>query len=547
VSLDALPVIGHAFPDVFPPWLPESVIERALRAAGISWRHGPETAFALVLGTLALGAGLVFAGRRRAAAPPVEEARAPELLLARLLGGAFLAVAVLVVSRFRFHEDDFIQLLHAHDQPWEMDDSLRLVSGALLYGVGLRLGRGWFMAVNLGVWIGSVGLFHALLRRAGHARDEAGIAAALAGLAPGYFPLMRSGIGFQPSASIGLSYAILLLVDAAGRTGAGERARRAGLLSIALGLTAAGVFVKYPMVAVVPVMAWVWGKRIVRGAPPPLSHHGFYASFAAAAGVQLLLAHGASAQAGELDKAGVSALAANVANLGGRLWLPVHGLVLGAAILCIGLLVQGRRGDGPGLVRAIEEELRGVDRWAPLALLAVIAAAPFLFNARYFAPYYVVPCWAWIAALAALPLAAVARRLDGGSRVATVLAAAALIPFADAKRTLHPGVEDDPTPLLDAARRATEGRPAPCGLVVVASCPTREATAASAADLRELYDATANGSGLRWATGWHAIDVALEGAGEPGRGAIPASCAAPLTLRYCAGAGMQAVEATPPP
>ena len=65
------------------------------------------------------------------------------------------------------------------------------------------------------------------------------IAAALYGMCPGYFPLVRSATGFQTSASIGIYYVVLLLVDAAGRTRAEERARRAGLLVLALGLTSA--------------------------------------------------------------------------------------------------------------------------------------------------------------------------------------------------------------------------------------------------------------------------------------------------------------------
>jgi hypothetical protein len=511
----------------------ETVAERFLGALDVSWHHGQATAIALVVATLLAGALLHGAGARASAAGR-EEAPLPRGPLATMLGGAFLVVVALVLSRFRFIEDDYFQLVRAEDLPWQMDDSLRLVSGTVLYGVGRRVGAGWFIAVNLAVWVGSTGLWLALLRRAGWARDEATIAASLYGLAPGNCPLARSGIGFQTSASILLWFAILILVDEAARTRTEERARRAGLLALALGLTGAGVFVKYPMVAGVPLFAWAWGRTMVRRAAPPLAGHAFYGVFAAAALIPLALAHEADPQAGELEKAGVGRFVTNVLELLGRLWSASKPLVMAGAILVAFVAIEARpRGFTPA-----REAVRGAvaaasARVRPIALLAAIGAAPFLLNRRYFAPYYVVPCWTFVAAIAAVPLAALARRTR--HLAASALAAFAVVPLADAARTFDRRVENDPTPLLEAARRATASVPAPCGVVLAAQCSTEEATAASARDLAELFDRTEGAMGVRWATGWHGAEVAVLGA----RGAVSASCAAPLTLRYCAGEGMR--------
>ncbi|APR82872.1 Hypothetical protein A7982_08221 [Minicystis rosea] len=522
--------------------------ELAMRAIGVSFRGGLADALALIAVVLIAGAALVLTGKKRPPEPATNEARAPLSLLAKLLGGAFVFVAVFVVSRFRYLEDDFFQLMRALDRPWEMDDSLRLVSGALLYGIGIRVGIGWFMAVGAIVWIGSaVMLFH-LFRRAGHDRDEALVAASIAGLAPGYFLLFRSAIGFQPSASIALHYAILLLVDAAARTRLDERARRVGFLLLALGITSFGVFVKYPMMAVVPILAWIWGKRIVREAPSPLSAHTFYASFAAAIAVPLALTHSIDSHSGELDKAGLALLA----NLGTAWRLLRPGLVrlaFGAAVLYVGAELLDGRGFLRRALAALRADLRAFARpdrnLSTLALLALVTLAPFLLNGRYFAPYYVVACSAWIAAIAALPLAFAARRLDARGRIGvlvTLFAAAQILPTEDLMKVRDTSIANDPTPLVDAVRRATAGLPAPCGLRLEVSCPTPEATAASLDDLRQLDAVTEHDRALRWATGWHEIDIDL--AGRERRSEMPAGCA-PLVLHHCRGRGVWVDEARP--
>ena len=531
---------------------PSTLIERAL---GTEWGGGLATALVLAGGALLLGASLVVAGGRRAPEPSPGVRGEPTSPFARLLGAASLVVVALVISRFRFYEDDFFQLIAAVDHPWRMDDSLRLFSGALLYGVGLRLGLAWYVGVNLIVWIGSAATLHALLRRAGRSRDEALIAAALAGVAPGYYGLVCSAIGLQTSASIGLYYAILLLVDHAARTRPDERERRIGFLSAALGLTALGVFVKYPMMSVVPLLTWVWARHVVRDASPPLSRHAFHLVFVAAVAVPLVLTHPVSREAGELTKAGTSAITSNLVTFWERLSPSLWRLAHAAAVLYLGIALQGggagapREAPGARVRRAVStarEDLRRLlasDHLLALAALAAIAIAPFLLNARYFAPYYVVPSTAWIAAIAAVPLAAAARRLRGVGLLAAPLAVWALLPVDDVQRRFDDRISNRPAALLDAVHGATAGLPAPCGVRLEPRCETPEATLADGEELGRLFDAVDSGTGLRWATGWHEVEVVIGGDGAGQRGALSRGCAAPLTLRYCKGKGVWAADA----
>src|SRR5690606_6846500 len=115
-----------------------------------------------------------------------------------------------------------------------------------------------FVAMNLGACGLGLWLWYRLLYRAGFARSEAVLAASIWALSPPLHELIRWAASFQHLLVMPVLFGIVALTDAAAHTPAENPRRRMGLLLLALSLSGAGVFVKYPLMALVPTTCWLW-------------------------------------------------------------------------------------------------------------------------------------------------------------------------------------------------------------------------------------------------------------------------------------------------
>jgi hypothetical protein len=528
-----------------------SFVEHGLDRLGIEFRAGLEMAVAAVAVACIVALNALFAAwkmRPRVASRTASASALAPAPLAFAAAALALGLAVFMGTRFRFVLDDYTYLELAHGSPIILDHDLRIISVTALFRAGALLG-GWlplFAACNLVMLGSAASLWAYLLRRSGSPRDEALLAAALATFAPGAYTLLRYGSGFQQLSVNVVIFGVLALVDAAARVRDDAAAPwRRALLAAACALAMVGTLVKYPVLVILPVSTWVWVRCMVPDAARSLRRPWFHIGLGTCLAVPLLLGLNADLHSGELNKLGAAGLTFNVAYLGHEL---VHGWAKGIAAAALALLLVGtvlrlvRR--VAGAARADTPMSPGVEAWLgrrarSLGLLALSAlwTIPFISNATYVKPYYLVLMVAPLAALAARPLL----RAAAGVRpawLAAVIALPLLVPYDHIAIERDAGLWAELPTFLDAVKRVSTGRAAPQRIVLTSSCAADLNSTSPAAWLKELYGTCGDGAALRWVTGWHDAQVILRG---PGYVAQEKS-GEEIVLRYCPGAGISAAD-----
>lgn len=521
-------------------------------------RHSGQ-ALALALAAVLIGVGLVMIALSARAArgaghlevtggtsePASVEGGRTFRIVAWLLGAGGVARVVHGALHFDFRQDDFFMLARVHvEGDWHWENNLRVLSTGLVFRAGALIDapRWWFALANLVALGAAATCLFVLARRAGGGRERAIATVGLFGCTPGIRDLSTWGAGVQQLGAFAVVLGTLVAVDSAAREG--RPLRRAGLSVLALGLTAGGVLVKYPVMLVIPPLAWIWGTHVVAAPRRPFDRAPVYLGLFAVLAVQMALSHPLGAGTAELDKLGLQRLPANVLRCV-VLFLSI-GLALGAAVW---LLVSGRPKAGAaavdsgisgprGALRAVRRVLGAAWR-APVGWLMVLSLAPFLANGRYFASYYVSLAGAFWCLFAARALEHASRL--GPARRWSVVAAPLVL---TAVLTRWGGTEDKRlTGLLHEARRLTRGLPPPAALRVVGRCPGEAVSPEASAILEHVLSGFDGREGLRWATGWRGVDIHV-GDGDPaelgrggaeggsrGEGGAPSE----LTLRYCDG------------
>jgi hypothetical protein len=533
-----------------PPAVVPTVAEALLASIGLSFHAGLAAALLSVGAALVAGALLLARDRRAGAGVRLAPAEGPSIQsvpIAWITAASLTIISLWMAARFQFASDDSRQLMLAEDQPWQVDDSLRLLSCTLLFRAGTRAPV--YALANLAAFASALASLHLLARRAGAGRGEALLGAALAGYGPGFFLLLRFGVAFQTLVALALIHASILVFDRA--LSAERPLARWGAALLFAGMVGAGVFVKYPMMSLVPPACWIWGALVTRARLR--ERWVLFVVPLVAVAVPLVLAHPAGPRGGELSKAGLSQVVHNVGALAELLEKNVADL--GSSLLLLYAVVQivhlrAGRAEGerwsswPRLLDLVGREWARLRR--PILLFTSLSVAfvlPFLFNASYFAPYYAAPMFAWLAVLAARTLAEPVSRLTGVARVASIVVGLAIVPVSTVRAQLADADRRDRgRALMLAIRAATRGRPAPCGISLAARCDTRDATDDAGRRLDEMYFDNEGGAAVRWATGFHETRVSPVDDHER-LGHIPgnAECRSPLALEYCEATGVRVV------
>lgn len=435
--------------------------------------------------------------------------------------GVLCVVTLASLSSFQFRFDDFGYLVRAAEAPWEFDSTLRVLSVNTLYRIGVLLGGGpaFFVITNLVMHALAVVLLRSLFLRAGCDRDEALLGAVLFGLGPGQIDLLVAGFGFQPTAGICVIFAVMLAVDAAADSDEHTRPSGRALATWACFLAAAGMFVKYPIVAFLPVYWWAWA-RFVRPRGGSEAWTSLLPVWVGAAIVgPLVMAHPLTTSAGEFDKAGLTGIPVNLLKAAIETAMEFVKLLILVRILSFSaaddradseIENQLELGRGFEFVSkvwcAVWHELRS----SPFRWLAVVAVVPFLLNRHYFASYYMMPAFAWLSLIEARVLLSLVR-VDQAAPWALVLAAVVLVPWIQVATNFYNPKMAQQHEFLSALHAATRGLEQPGAIEIVPSCLQPPATAETREAIEQLIDETGYDS-LLWATGWHRVRVlALDG------------------------------------
>jgi hypothetical protein len=457
-------------------------------------------------------------------------------------------IGVWITVQLRPSQDDFRYLIQAVHAPWDPDPGLRYLSRNVLYRLAVGTGdpRYTLVVANVAAYLTAGACFYQLVRRAGQTTSTALVASALFATAPGYYDNLTAGVGFQTNGAIALTHGALLLVDMAATTH--NRRRGVGLFLIASAVVATGVLVKFPMMGLVPIMAWVWARFVVRRAVPPFSTVVPYVAL----GVALLILLVALQPEAEVEKAGVERLGENLARMG---QIVAGSTVRWAAPVIFALAVGSfagwrRRGRGgatadPSMVSAQTREL-GRRRTVAFFALALLGALPFLFNRLYFAPYYAITCWTWLCPMLAVPFVEAIRRAERVAGGAAGSAAIGLLGYLAVGEPGHRGrmVTWKLTSMMaveDGLRELGKAHTAPCEIVMTAACEGDAATAAAVEELRAFYIRGEEDMGVRWYTGWHDADVEVQGTPAKRehmtvlRGEAWACAIERLDVSYCSG------------
>lgn len=497
----------------------------------------------LIAGNLAAALLLVIAGRwpsqltsdqgRLAAEPRRDPPLTP---LAALMTFTALGVAALAVAHFHFRMDDYPFLARATHNPSEIMGETRLLSTIVHYQIGVLLGGGilWFAASNFAFLAALSTCWGLLVYRLGFSRDASVLAGALQALGPGTFFLLRSGNGAEHLSATTCVMLIVLLTDLAAREADQPTAWRYGVLLLALCLSALGVFIKLPLMVVLPPSCWLWGRWLVRHPAAPMHRSATYLAFFAAVGGAIFALSPGEGSIGFLPSR--YALAA----IGDRL---LRYGVAAAVLVVLGAFwgtprAATIRDAAAASLAAIGRVLRSRVGRLPLMAWAVIVSAlwflPFALHAGY-------EGWAYYGMLAAAPLSAVGalvittaadqwrargwRRLAGACVVCVIL-----LPLGDIRSELHQSTTELVPAWLDSVRGLAATRTRPERIVVAPACPL----SAFESPLSVQMDAIFRESGIWWATGWYDVPVEFRDDASPAD-TQPGTATDIVTFGYCPG------------
>ncbi|MCA9604194.1 MAG: hypothetical protein KC619_01280 [Myxococcales bacterium] len=386
----------------------------------------------------------------------------------------FAALVALVVlgcaGAFRFYQDDYQYLVLARVDPFAVEPQRRLLGVQLPFFLagGSAVGH---VSLNLLALGGLVAAFGALLRTGGWTRREALVAGLLLASSAPVIELLPWAAGFQQLA------AWAAVFGAAAAMSSTARPRWACVLGGA-GLSMLVVVIKWPLAPLAPLVGWLFGALAGRRAP-----HVAAAASAIAVGVGLALV----APPLESFGAGSGGVLSNLAEVVERLRPPVRAALI-ALVVVAALAAPSRERfvDAFFLGRSSRDAVRiGV-------VLGVVSLGPFLFNARYFAAYYVGPALAFVAAPFARALVALAPAGRTGAALALLFAVAWFPARAATERWTDPRYAFTEASLADASHALAEA-PASPEIGVIASC--------DGAALDRIWEGSEGEWGLRWASG----------------------------------------------
>lgn len=453
-----------------------------------------------------------IAPRRPQPAPAARSS--PARLLAGLAAALALAFAAYALTTFRFASDDFGYLVRTIDGG--VDDTLKWLSVTARFRALAHVGSSeWaFAALNLTALAGSSATWGVLLGRAGCDARASVLAAALFAMGPGVFLLLRWASGFEHLAAQLYVLLVLLLVDVALRARV-RRLRRVGVVLLASCLACCAVFVKPPVVTVLPLLAALWAWGAARATLP--------------VALALLALLGLSVLAplilldpGGPTELGLPDLGRDLAHyVGGHLRATLgeaRGALLALAlVLAFGALRRVReRAPFPApadVLAKITAALR--DRRAlAIAMGAAGAAAPFVVRGGHYPEYYALLAYLPVAAALAIALVT-ALDATGAPAWLAVVCALSFVPGSQIQRNLaareateSEGVwpEHGFEPWLEEVARRARDLPEPSAVLVRSACDDPE----SRADV-QAFDWLVGADGIRWATGWRRADVRFEG------------------------------------
>jgi hypothetical protein len=529
-------------------------LARAARSAQPPWPRGAAPSLVAVACSWLLTFGLLgWSGRRRAAAP-AHSNDGTDRRFSLLVTGVLLVSIAVSVDRFRFVYDDYRFLYRAIESPWIWDEGLRFLTVSCPYWWAHLVAPGatWpFSAVNTTMMLAAITLWVLALRGAGLDADEALLAGALFGIAPGGADLLRRASGIEGLAATAVIVGALFAVQRAARRNDAPPSQVDTITTVTLVLTlaATGTFVKFPYMVVLPPAVWMWARFVAPSSPAFLRSVVFAAAVAAASGIPWVATRSAGVSGGPTIPSDVSLdrVLSNLRTAGIVIapWLSAVAWTI--AFLMVWRLTRAAwtarrkrsrlfaalRGEATRLALATFDTVRQPLGKLPLGILApalsLLLLAPCLFNFDYFARYYVWPPAAPLAVLAARGLikAADVRRAP---LVVQLVAIALLVPRWD----LRPPDPREPTErsrafLAEVAALATTSDP-PDRIILVPSCDSPDENAAAAEDLRTLYAVTGAHYGMRWATG-RPVGAAII---EPSAAAVPPA-EGDLRLFYCPG------------
>ncbi|MCC6873364.1 MAG: hypothetical protein IT378_03570 [Sandaracinaceae bacterium] len=431
------------------------------------------------LAALLFAAGLVLA---KTAGRHARARDAPELVPLVTTAAAAASVAVIVsISTFRYVSDDFGYLVEARSHPLGLDTGQRILGVRLPFLLAERAGaHAWAVSAALDVAaLVSLGASVAwLATRLGASRQGGWLAGLLVVASAPALDLARWGSGLQHLLSISMIAAAAAAFD----TGFMREDRRGRIAWLALGagLSTLAVITKWQVAFLAPASGLVLTYRSGALGRP--------AFFAAVLGAQLLALTTPGLEVPG-EQLGGARLLENARELGWAL-MPLAGkgmLALASSALACAAAPNDLWGALAG-PRA---------RTARVAALALVFALPFLLNRLYFAEYYALFPWLWLALIAARALEASFRPRSWRRWPLAILIAIVIAPWNVARVPWSSAPSDDVGRWLDEAESALEQGAPIRSLRLAARCADREATRRSQERLQEYLELTEQGMGLR--------------------------------------------------
>jgi hypothetical protein len=529
-------------------------LSRAARSAEPPWPRGAAPSLVAVACSWILTFALVGRSGRRRTAAPARVDDGTDYRFPLLVTGIFLVSLTVSVDRFRFVYDDYRFLYRAIQSPWMWDEGLRFLTVSCPYRWAHLIAPGatWpFYVLNTTMMLAAIALWVLALRGAGLDADEALLAGALFGIAPGGADLLRRASGIESLAATAVIFGALFAVQRAARRNDASPSRAVTIATAVLVLTlaATGTFVKFPYMVVLPPAVWMWARFVAPSSPAFLRSVVFAAAVAAASGIPWVATHSAGVSGGPTIPSDVS-LDRVLSNLRTAGMVIAPWLSAVAWAIAFGMvwrvtraawvarrerspLFAAVRGEATRVALATFDTVRQPLGKLPLGILApalsLLLLAPCLFNFDYFARYYVWPPAAPLAMLAARGLVKAAD-MRRAPLIVQLVAIALLVPRGDLRAPdPRSPMERSRTFLAEVAALAKTSDP-PDRIVLIPSCDSPDDNAAAAADLRELYAVTGAYYGMRWATG-RPVSVAII---EPSTAAAPPA-EGDLRLSYCPG------------